>query len=160
MACHTRYVQGYSYPPASNSEAGISSSSKRKVSSPGLFLKRLPPSAARQLQSVFYTSGSPSSETCTVVQASLFPLHTVETRSKPPCLWAEPELDSHHVCSVPQTATARPPCNVKAQPDRPAGVRPARRLVNMKRTTANVMDLHVPELSIMTKASITRHAVN
>ena len=155
MACHTTLHLGLQYLPTSSSEAGISSSSKRNALSPGLFLKPLPPSAARQLQSVFYTSGSPSSETCTVVQASLFPPHTVETRSKAPCLWAEPELDSHHFCSVPQIAVARPLCNAKVQPGCPVGARPTRRLVNMTRRTANMMDLCVPELSIMIKAPLT-----
>lgn len=154
-ACHTTVHSELRYLPTSSREAGINSSSKRHVSSPGLFLKPLPPSAARQLRSFFYTSGSPSSETCTVVQASLFPLHTVETRSKAPCLRAEPELDSHHFCSVPQIAMARPPFNVQVQPDCPVGARATRRLVNMTSRTANMMDLHVPEPLIMIKAPIT-----
>lgn len=158
MACHTIVHSGLQYLPTSSSEAGISSGSKRNVLSPGLFLKPLPPSAARQLQSVFYTSGSPSSETCTVVQASLFPLHTVETRSKAPCLRAEPELHSDHFCSVPQIAMARPLWSVKVQPDCPVGARPTSRLVNMTRRTANMIDLRVPELSIMIKAPITLQA--
>lgn len=155
MTCHTTVHSGLQDLPISGSKAGLSSSSKRNVLSPGLFLKPLLPSAARQLQSVFYTSGSPSSEMCTVVQASLFPLHTVETRSKAPCLWAEPEPDSHHFCSIPQIAMAGPPCNIRVQPGCPAGARLIRRLVNMTRMTANMIDLHVPKLSVMIKAPIT-----